>query len=61
MSDKNDNSNARWKGMATFGALMGGVPGLLFNPTGDLIFSVVLGILSGIIFWVGVGVILDEI
>ena len=60
--ENNDSSrDSRWGGMATFGALMGGIPGLLMNFTGNLLFSLILVALFGIIFWVGVGLVLDEI
>ena len=50
----------RYPAMVIMGILFGGIPGTFAIETGSYLLSFIMGSLIGIIFWVGLGLILDK-
>jgi hypothetical protein len=57
-NEKKDSS--KWAAMVMMGILFGGIPGAFAVQTDSYILSFIIGSLIGIIFWVGLGLILDK-
>lgn len=59
MESENKDSS-KWVAMVIMGILFGGIPGTFAIETGSYLLSFIMGSLIGIIFWVGLGLIMDK-